>query len=252
MTWLLSLLNWFATGYGVLFVCALAGLIVLARDWRLALPALFIIQVGVAANIELIYKIPAQWATVQTLVLGLCCTMLAVAAVQAQVTQNARQSGGWFFRLLVMGLLALAWRIFGLTIWLPVFSSQTTQLLAWLAVVSILLLSLGDHSLFTGVALLLWCTLAQAVVVVLAPIPELVAFIGLAELLLAFTCSYLLLAENMPAAQPKMVLTDATFPTNGNGLAPVVFNQATAPVSASFPAGREPDPTKRVVTGGSQ
>ena len=194
----MALLSFFNTGQGVFFLGVLAALAVVLWDWRVSLGVLFVIQVGVAALAVGIEGVPGQMMLVQTLVIGLVCIMLAMSGMQVHMRRSGRQSGGWFFRLLVLGLLAAALWSLELTIVLPEISLAIVRIFAWLGLIALLMLSLGDNPLFTSVALLLWCVLGQAVAAVYTPAPEILVVIGLIELALGLTFSYLILAERLP------------------------------------------------------
>jgi hypothetical protein len=230
---LFSSLNFIASGGGILFVGALATVIVLFWDWRVALIGLFLVQLLLAALMVRVHGIPVQWAMVQTLVIGLCAIMLALSAMQVRLGQGGRQSGNWFFRGLILALLIAGWRILDLRAPLPLVNPQIIQLLGWLALMALLMLSLGDSPLFGAVALLLWCGVTHSLAVIFAPIPELIVGIGLAEIVLGLTCSYLILAERLPRSKTRPVLTDVVFPAADQGVhsAPLPKRTNGSPVS---------------------
>ncbi len=194
-------LSFFTTGNGVLLLGALAALIVLLWDWRVGLVVLFIEQLGIAALVVGVEDVPVQMMLVQTFIVGLACLMLATSGMQVQLGSTGRQSGGWFFRLLVLGLLAAALLSLDLRFVLPEVSPAIARLFGWLGLIALLMLGLGDHALFTAVALLLWSVLGYAVAAFYAPVAEVMVVIGLVELAVAFTCSYLILAERLPLVE---------------------------------------------------
>ncbi|MEZ4622813.1 MAG: hypothetical protein R2867_45955 [Caldilineaceae bacterium] len=63
--------------------------------------------------------------------------------------------------------------------------------------------------------MLLWFIPIQAFIQVLLPDQRLFVFIGMAELLIALACSYLLLAYRMPLRRFSTVMTDVSFPAEG-------------------------------------
>ena len=75
----MGLLDFFATGQGVLALGSLAALIVLLWDWRVALIALVLIQIGVATLLVQIEGASGQIMFVQTLIVALCAVMIAIA-----------------------------------------------------------------------------------------------------------------------------------------------------------------------------
>lgn len=218
-----------ASGTGVLLTAALAGAIVLIWDWRLALPALVIIQVAVSTLLVAVHAIPTQWAVVQVIILGLCAVMLALSGFQVHVVRGGRHSGSWFFRLAVLLLVGAALRSLGLRVALPLINPQIGLLLGWLAAMALLVLSLGDNPLFTAIGLLLWCSVAQAIATVVTPVGEVIALIGLVQLAVGFTCSYLLVAERLPRLTRRAIISDVSFP-------PELVAPAGAPPAALPPA----------------
>jgi hypothetical protein len=209
---LLARLDFFTSGLGVLSLGTLAALILLLWDWRLALASLLVIQVGVAALAVRIEGLPVAWAGVQLGVITLCVLLLGLSAYQVPTRQILRPPGGWLLRLLVLVLLLVSWRAFDLNVTVPLLAPAVGRLFVWLALCALLLLSLGDSPLYTGLALLLWCIPVQAIVEVFVPGHNLFVLIGMAEIALALTCSYLLLVAAAPVPQPAVVLTDIAFP----------------------------------------
>ncbi len=237
-------LSLFVTGPGVLFLGALAALIVLLWDWRVALGALALIQVGVAVLVVGAEGVPAQMMVVQTLVIGLCCTMLAMSGMQMQMTRTGRQSGNWFFRLLVLGLLAVALLSLDLQFTLPKVSPAIARLFGWMGLLALVMFSLGDHPLFTSVALLLWSVLGYALAAVYVPVPEVLALIGLVELTIGLACSYLIVAERLrlqpPPARNAPLLFEQSLPAAGEPAARAPVLPARPGLTRHEPAETEP------------
>lgn len=194
----MGLLNFFATGQGVLLLGLMAGLIVLLWDWRVALISLVVIQVGVAVLLTQVQAVSGQTMFVQTLIMALCATMIATAGLQVQLRRSGRQSGGWLFRLLVLFLLGVALYWLDLSLFLPEIAPAISRIFGWIALIALIMLSLGDNPVFTITALLIWCALGQALAAIYAPAPEIMVAIGVMELVLGLTASYLLLAERLP------------------------------------------------------
>ncbi len=190
--------NFFATGQGVLLLGLMAGLIVLLWDWRVALISLVVIQVGVAVLLTQVQEVSGQTMFVQTLIMALCATMIATAGLQVQLRRSGRQSGGWLFRLLVLFLLGVALYWLDLSLFLPEIAPAISRIFGWIALIALIMLSLGDNPVFTITALLIWCALGQALATIYAPAPEVMVAIGVMELVLGLTASYLLLAERLP------------------------------------------------------
>jgi hypothetical protein len=184
---------------------------------------------------------------VQTFIIGLTCIMLATSGMQVQLGRTGRQSGGWFFRLLVLGLLAAALASLDLRFVLPEVSPAIARLFGWLGLIALLMLGLGDHALFTAVALLLWSVLGYAVAAIYAPVAEVMVVIGLMELALALTCSYLILAERLPQIEraARAPVTYAPSPTRPAAAVPTPLTRkaprnGTQTVAAVPPPGTQP------------
>ena len=252
-------LSTLASGTGILLTAALAGAMVLVWDWRLALPALVAIQISLSTLLVNLHGVPAQWAVVQVLVVGLCAVMLALSGFQVQVVRGGRQSGSWFFRLMVLLLVGAALRSLGLRLALPLVSAQLSLLLGWLAIMALLIFSLGDGPLYTAVGLLLWCSLGQAVASLVTPIAEIIALIGLVQLAVGLTCSYLIVAERLPRLARRQVISDVSFPPEltATTASPSVVGTGRTALPAPFsprPAGnsRERAPQSEQPDGGTR
>ncbi|HXF63467.1 MAG TPA: hypothetical protein VNK95_17695 [Caldilineaceae bacterium] len=207
-----DLLTFFSTPFGLTATGLAAAAIILFWEWRLALVGLGVVQVGVATVIVQVEQAPAEWAGVMTAVTGLACLILMLSASQAPAAPSMRQAGTWQLRALALVLVYLGWRAFGHDIRIPGLVSQVTSLFVWLSICVVVILGLSENPLFTAVALLLWCVPVQAVVAVMLGIPALIALIGIVELVVALACSYLVLAEQLPATERQPVLTDIAFP----------------------------------------
>ncbi|MBV7330247.1 hypothetical protein KFU94_18755 [Chloroflexi bacterium TSY] len=201
-------------GVELLLIALISATIIIVWNWRFMLIGLVAIQVGVARMALTQLQIPSAWLYAQTLVLVLCALILALSGVQATDSRRLYQSGNWFLRLLLICLFIILWQIFDIQIELPTLSSGVSRLSIWLSLSAFLILSLTDHPLYTGSALLLWCIPIQILVAVLLPLPGLLVLIGILELLLALGCSYLILTESFVDTEQPIVVTDITFPTD--------------------------------------
>lgn len=243
----MGLLDFFATGQGVLALGLLAALIVLLWDWRVALIALVLIQIGVATLLVQVEGASSQIMFVQTLIVALCAVMIAIAGVQVQLRRSGRQSGGWFFRLLVLALLGVALYSLDLSVVLPEVAPAITRIFGWIALIALIMLSLGDNPVFTITALIIWCVLGQAMAALYAPASEIMVALGLMELVLGLTASYLLLAERLPrqlAGVPNGngVASTPRRPVVGQTGAPAAQNVRTqSPLTATRPRATEYD-----------
>lgn len=212
MDWLFSEFSFFTTGMGVLFTIAIAGLIVWAWDWRLALAGLFVIQVSMATFGVQVHGVSTQWAVAHVLIMLLCTLILALSSVQTSSSRSLRQPGNWLFRLLALVIVFVGWRLVNIQVALPEFPPNQITYLIGLLLCALIILGFGDNPLFTGVALLLWIIPIQLIVEVLLPLPTLIAFLGVLQLLIALSCGYLILADRIPRATTRVTPTDVTFP----------------------------------------
>lgn len=255
----MALLNFFATGQGVLTLGILAALIVLLWDWRVALLSLVLIQIGVATLLTEIEGVSGQVMLVQTLIMALSAMMVAIAALQVHLRRSGRQSGGWLFRLLVLSLLGIALYSLDLSVVLPDVAPAIARIFGWIALIALIMLSLGDNPVFTTTALLIWCVLGQAMAALYAPAPEVMITIGLLELVLGLTASYLLLAEELPRRRMAEVnasmaaaraMPGAPPPRAGDGSAPPLFRRA-AGTQTNLPAVPPNLPSQRAARSGT-
>jgi hypothetical protein len=169
--------------------------------------------------------------------MGICILMLATSGIQVQMGRSGRQSGGWFFRLLVLLLMGMALQALDLSFVLPEFAPALARIFGWIALIALLMLSLGDNPLFTAVALLIWCVLGQVLAAIYAPVAEVTVLIGLVELVVALTCSYLIVAEGLPRMRRRTRRTGA--PMNGVIHVPAVTVVPDEP--AALPDARPPE-----------
>lgn len=196
----------------ILGLCA--GLVLVFWDWRIALPGLLLVQLGIGALIGTVYLAPAPWPTVHFGVLLLACLILSLSILQTRSVQvdHSGEFSSILFRSLVMGLAAfLVWSA-GENIAFPLLSDATKLLFLWLAVLAIVTLGLAETTLFSSIAIILWLIPVQAFFSILFPLPVLIVLLGVLQLLAALACSYLLLAEDE-------VLSAAEAPATDPGLA---------------------------------
>ncbi len=203
MTTFFSLLSFFATGYGVLITMILAGAMLVLWDWRLMLGTLLVVQLSVATQMVVFHQVAERWMIVQSAVMLLSCSMLAISAQQMRTTALLRRRNNMGIQLLIAPLLVGAWWLLQIDLSLPMLNPALRQLFLWLAVVALALLSLGNEPLSVGVGLLLWCVPLQAIAVLFVPIPVVIALLGLMELILGLACAYLLVTDRNPALTPQ-------------------------------------------------
>ncbi|MCB0109645.1 MAG: hypothetical protein KDE53_27175, partial [Caldilineaceae bacterium] len=149
---------------------------------------------------------------VQFLVTTFVAGMLALSARQVAPSLYLQRPGSWLVRLCAVILLIVGWQFVDLELPLPLLTPQIEQLFLWLTVCSLILLGLSSSPLHTGVALIFWFIPIQVLVEILLPGYGLFVQIGMIELFVGLTCSYLLLAQRSPSRVVRHVLTDVAFP----------------------------------------
>lgn len=208
---LLTQLPFFATGLGVIALGAVAVGMLLMWGWRSALFGLVLIQIGVASLMVQVHRLSLQWGGVQILTTLLCVSLLGLSARQMRSRQAARPPGSWLLRLLVVVMLLASWRVFDIHLAIPLLNPSVERLFLWLSLCALTFLALSDSPFFVAISLLSWSIVMQAVVELLAPGTGLYAIIGMAQIVVALACSYLLLIDLAPAPKPKPIPTDMTF-----------------------------------------
>ncbi len=192
-----------------------AGLPVILWDWRIALPGLLFVQIGISGLVGAVYGLSAPWPAVHLSVLFIAFLILLLSILQTS-NVHVHQSGEFssrLFRLLVLGIAALLVWNASEGIELPLLSDASKMLFLWLAAVALLTLGMTETALFGGVGLLLWLIPVQAFLSVLFPLPAVIVMLGILQLLVALACSYLILAEDD-------VLTSYEVPSTDPDLAP--------------------------------
>jgi hypothetical protein len=208
-----GLLSFFGSTAGSIFIGAAVALIIVLWEWRVALLGLFCVQVGVASAAVGLGQLPAEWAGVMVVVMGLACLILALSAQRMTRTTTLYQAGTWQLRGLLLVLLYVAWNWADVTVPLPEIAPQLADLFVWLTLCMLVMLGLSDNPLFATVALLMWLIPIQVTTAVIVNSPALVALIGMLSLLLALAGSYLVLVEQVSVEQSAPVVTDITFPS---------------------------------------
>lgn len=210
--WILTNFAFFASGLGLLTIGAIALLIILLWDWRIALVGLVVIQIGVIVLATKVYQLPLIWGNVQLMVTTFVAGMFVLSARQVSTSLRLRRPGSWLVRLSAVILLIVSWQFVDLTFPIPLLTPEIAQLFLWLAVCALVLMGLSDSPLYTGVALLFWFIPIQVLIELVLPGRGLFVQIGIVELFVGLTCSYLLLAQRQPMQRERSVLTDVAFP----------------------------------------
>ncbi|MBX3010147.1 MAG: hypothetical protein KF832_01525 [Caldilineaceae bacterium] len=213
LTWLLTTFDFFASGFGILLIGAIAISMLLVWDWRLFLAGVWIIQLGVSVVVTRLYNVNLEWMQVQMLVMTLCIAMLFLSAQQVRFALPYQRPGSWLVRALAVTLLLICWRLLPMALDLPIVTPAMDQLFFWLGICALIMLGLGDAPLSTGVALLLWLIPVQAFIQLLLPEFRLFVLIGMVQLLSTLACSYLILTARLPEAVAADAPSDVVFPT---------------------------------------
>ena len=222
---LFGLLSFFGGTIGPAIVGAATALMIVAWDWRVALFGLFCVQVGVVSAAVAMGQLPAEWAGVMVVVMGLACLILALSAQRMTRTTTLYQSGTWQLRGLLVVLVYVGWVLAEVNLPLPLVAPSLADLFVWLTLCVLVMLGLSDNPLFGAVALLMWLIPVQVVAAVIVNSPALVALIGMLTLLLALAGSYLMLVEQVSVEKSRPVVTDITFPNELDIPAAPLFQQ---------------------------
>lgn len=202
MSGFFSLFSFFATGYGVIFTMALVLSLLVIWDWRLMLTVVLIVQLAVGTLMVAFHHVDTRWMVVQLLMMLISCATLAISVMQMHSTTLLRRRNNLMMHLLLAPLLITAWWLLQVDLPLPELNSAVRQLFLWLAVAALIELSIGNDPMSIGVGLLIWCIPMHALATLFTPIPSLLALIGLLELLIGFSCAYLVIADRNPALLP--------------------------------------------------
>ncbi len=189
----------FASGLGVLLLAAIAGAIFILWDWRIALAGAFLLHLGSSSVLVAIHHVPGLLAAGQMMAITLSLAILAVSGILQSSSLTTRQAANWPLRLMALLFITGAWWFLDTGYALPLFSKMETDLLVWTALCGLALWSFSSSPLMAGVAVLIWSTPLYALASVLLPGSGLTAMIGIADLILALACGYLILLE--PAAR---------------------------------------------------
>ena len=121
--------------------------------------------------------------------------MLASAGVLHPNAKSLHQAGNWPLRLMALMFVVVAWWYLDPGYTLPYFSQPETEFLLWTAICALAMWSFSGSPLMGGAAVLLWSTPMYALASVLLPGSGLPAIVGIADIILALACSYLVLLE---------------------------------------------------------
>jgi len=196
----------------LLLVGFLAALVVLAWDWRISLPALLLVQLGVGNLATQRSFIPDQWSSVLAWVVIACVLILVLSIFQSNRSRKRGQAGTLIFRALLLGLAFFLIGSTDIGELLPLLDEEMARLLLWVAFCAIFAIANADGALENGLALLLWLIATETALIAVAPAAVVVVLLGTIFLLVTLACAYLLVAENVALARESRVITDITFP----------------------------------------
>jgi hypothetical protein len=167
----------FATGVGILLLAALTGAIFVLWDWRIALVGAVLVHLGSCSILVLVHGVSGLMIAGQVLAVTLAATILIVAGLLHPNSKSLHQAGYWPLRLMALVFIIFAWWYLDPGYTLPSFSQPETDPLMGAA--AVLLLSMPMYALAS----------------VLLPGSGLPVIVGIADILLALACSYLVLLE---------------------------------------------------------
>lgn len=198
---------WLANGPGILFLSILAASLVLVWDWRWTLGGTTVVMVGISSLAAALHgPVPAvtgaQWMTalVSSLLLGLSAYFHRPGVVVAH-------HGNWLLRSIALGFLAGAWWVLDPGVAFPTFTRVETDLLIWIGLCGALMLGLSAAPFYNGIGLLLLTSVAQNLATVLLPGSGLPVLIGIAQILLALGCAYLVLVQPAQVSRWQAIST---------------------------------------------
>ncbi len=198
----------------LLLVGLLSAVVVLAWEWRISLPALFVAQLGVGQLAMQRSLMPEAWSSVLAGVLVACLLILVLSLRQSSRSAPVGRLGTFFFRLLLLGLAAFLLRSVDVGDLLPLIDDQMSHLLLWMVFCAIFAMATSEGALESGLALLLWLIGTEAMVIAVVPAALVVVLLGALFLLVTLACAYLLVAENLALAAQSYPVTDISFPVD--------------------------------------
>lgn len=181
-----------------------AALIVIIRDWRVAILGYTLVSVMLALLLSQI--IPVEWALQQIIVGGLIAVMLYLSARQLRGTAQVRQpwEARWprmasltSFRLLTIGLVAVTFFALRDQIPVPLVDALFKDALVWLVLISLVGLALHEEPLHAGLCLLTYLGAVELLLFTLTQRRMMVGLWQAMQLLLGLAIAYLMLARGL-------------------------------------------------------
>lgn len=183
-----------ATGSGVLLLAMLAASIVLIWDWRWGLVGALLTLLGASSILAALHTPATLVTTSQWLAITVATTLLALAGWLHPASAGAPANHNWLLRLIALAFSLGAWWVIDPGVALPLFTQVETDLIFWIGLCGLLILSMSTAPLHTGIGLLLLTAPVQAIAPVLLPGSGVAVIAGIAQILLALACAYLTLA----------------------------------------------------------
>jgi hypothetical protein len=190
----------------VILAAAATFLIVVPRDWRVALFGYAVLSVMLALLLSQV--IPTEWALQQAVAGGLVAVMLFLSARQLRgpAAANLRPSARWprvasltTFRALAVGLATVAFLAVRETVDIPLLTPLFRDAVLWLAVIGLVGLALHEEPLHAGLSLLTFLGAAQLVIFTLVQRRMLVGILQGGQVLLGLAVAYLVVAHGFAA-----------------------------------------------------
>ena len=187
-----------------------AGVVVVARDWRLSLLAYAIVSSALA--LLLTQRLPMEWALLQAIVGGLASVILFLSARQLRGVAPAEASREmrWpqlaslsIFRLLALALVAVGFLAVRDFVRLPQTSTLLRDAVLWLGLVCLLGLALHEEPFHAGLALLTGLGGFTLLIFGLTQSRLMVGLIDGWQILLALAISYLTVSRGLALSVPS-------------------------------------------------
>lgn len=185
-----------------------AALVVIPRDWRLVLAGYMLFSVMLSLLLSQIKGFPTEWALQQAIVASLVAVVLYLSARQLRWVPLAGQrwEARWprmasltTFRLLAVGLLAVAFFAVRQSIELPMLEPLFRDALLWVTLISLLGLALHEEPLHAGLSLLTFLAGTELLLFSLTKPRVLVGLMQGGQVLLGLAIAYLTLARGLPS-----------------------------------------------------
>lgn len=190
-----------ANSAGVLLLWLLAASSVLVWNWRWAVTSTVSLLLVTSSLLSALHS-PLALVTASQWLAALLAGLLLWQAGSFSPIPTA-PAGNWLIRLCGLGFLLAAWQAVSPSISLPLLTQAETDLLCWIGLCGLVLLSLSNAPVQTGSGLLLLTAPLQSLAALLAPASGAAVLVGMAQILLALACAGRALAQQLPPASPQ-------------------------------------------------